>query len=84
MKKNYQTKSAPVVIAAEAGGAERVTIAMGELAGAVEEGLLALAVAAGLQVMQTMMNEDVITACGPRGRHDTARTRCVKGPRSGR
>ena len=32
MKKNYQTKTAPVVTAAEVAVPERVTIAMGELA----------------------------------------------------
>ena len=47
---------------------------MTELAGAVGDGLLALAVATGIQVMQTIMNEDVAAACGPRGRHDSDRT----------
>jgi transposase-like protein len=73
MKKNYQTKTAPVVTAAEVAVPERVTLAMGELAGAVEEGLLALAVATGLQVMHTLMNEDVTAVCGPKGRHDAGR-----------
>ena len=42
-----------------------VTVAMAELAGAVREGLLALAVGAGLQVMQALMAEDVAAVCGP-------------------
>jgi len=81
--KNYQTKTVPVVTAAEVAVPERVTIAMGELAGAVEEGLLALAVATGLQVMHTMMNEDVITACGPKGRHDVGRAAVRHGTEAG-
>ena len=83
MKKNYQTRTAPVATAAEVAVGERVTIAMSELAGAVEEGLLALAVAAGLQVMQTMMNEDGIVACGPKGRHDTSRAAVRHGTEAG-
>src|SRR5215203_4720599 len=83
MRKNYQTRTAPVVTAAEVAVPERVTIAMGELAGAVEEGLLALAVAAGLQVMHTMMNQDVITACGPKGRHDAGRAAVRHGTEAG-
>jgi len=83
MKKNYQTKTAPAATAAGVAVPERVTIAMSELAGAVEEGLLALAVAAGLQVMHTMMNEDVIAACGPKGRHDTGRAAVRHGSEDG-
>ena len=56
---------------------------MTELAGAVEEGLLALAVATGMQVMQTIMNEAVTVACGPRGRHDTDRTAVRHGTEAG-
>ena len=42
---------------------------MSELTGAVKEGLLALAVGAGLQVMQVMMEANVTAVCGPKGRH---------------
>jgi putative transposase len=38
---------------------ERVTVAGAELANAAREGLLALAVGTGLQVLQTMLAEDV-------------------------
>jgi len=44
------------------------------LAGDVQEGLLAMAVGTGLQVMAAMMNADVEAVCGPKGRHDPART----------
>jgi transposase-like protein len=47
---------------------------MAELAGDVQEGLLAMAVGTGLQVMAAMMNADVEAVCGPKGRHDSARS----------
>src|SRR3954466_1163503 len=40
----------------------------------MREGLLALAVGTGLQVMAAMMEADVTAACGPKGRHDTDRS----------
>jgi transposase-like protein len=83
MSKNYQTKTAPAVTAAEVVVPERVTIAMTELAGAVEEGLLALAVATGMAVMHTMMSEDVTAACGPKGRHDAGRAAVRHGTEAG-
>jgi len=53
---------------------EQVSVAMAEIAADLREGLLALAVGAGLQVMQSLMEEDVAASCGPRGRHDPDRT----------
>ena len=53
---------------------ERVSVAMAEIAENMQEGLLALAVGAGLQVMQTLMEADVAALAGPKGRHDAART----------
>ncbi|MHB8345465.1 MAG: IS256 family transposase [Ferrimicrobium sp.] len=53
---------------------DAVTIAMGEIAEDMAEGLLALAVGAGLQVMGSLMEADVAAVCGPRGRHDPERT----------
>jgi hypothetical protein len=40
----------------------------------VREGLLAMAVGTGLEVMAAMMAADVSAVCGPRGKHDPART----------
>ena len=51
----------------------RVSVAMNEIAADVTEGLLALAVGAGLQVMQAMFAEEVSALCGPKGRHDPDR-----------
>ena len=53
---------------------ETVSVALAELVGEVQEGLLALAVGAGLQVMNAMMEADVTAVCGPKGRQDPART----------
>jgi putative transposase len=81
VQKNYQKTDsevcAPVV-------PERVSVALAELAGEVQEGLLALAVGTGLQVMAAMMEADVTAACGPKGRHDADRgaTRHGHGPGS--
>ena len=71
MKKNYQKNAtsamAPVL-------PEAVSITLAELAGDVQEGLLAMAVGTGLQVMAAMMTADVEAVCGPKGRHDPDRS----------
>ena len=72
MSKDYQTTTAAGSIQ-DVELPEAVTVAMAELAGAVKEGLLALAVGAGLQVMQTMMAEDLLRLCGPKGQHNPDR-----------
>ena len=53
---------------------ERVSVAMTEIAGNLHEGLLALAVGAGLQVMAALMEADVTALAGPKGKHDATRT----------
>jgi hypothetical protein len=62
---------------------EQVQVAMGEIAGSVREGLLALAVGAGMQVMAAMMEESVTALCGPRGKHDPGRTAVRHGTEDG-
>jgi len=52
---------------------EQVSVAMNEIAADMREGLLALAVGAGLQVMAQLMEADVSAVCGPRGKHDPER-----------
>jgi transposase-like protein len=47
---------------------------MSEIAENMGEGLLALAVGAGLQIMAALMDADVTALAGPKGRHDEART----------
>jgi putative transposase len=53
---------------------EQVSVAMDEIAADMREGLMAMAVGAGLQVMHAMMEADVAAACGPRGKHNPDRT----------
>lgn len=52
---------------------EQVSIAMEQVAADLREGLLALAVGAGLQVMAQLMEADVAAVCGPRGKHNPDR-----------
>ena len=52
---------------------ERVSVAMTEIAENVQEGLLALAVGAGLQVMAALMEADVTVLAGPKGKHNMTR-----------
>jgi putative transposase len=62
---------------------ERVAEALGELAGAAREGLLALSVGVGLGVMAELMEEEVSDVVGPRGKHDLERTAVRHGHESG-
>jgi putative transposase len=62
---------------------ERVTVAVAELAGAAREGLLALAVGTGLQVLKVMLDEDVARLVGPKGRHNPGRTAVRHGSEPG-
>jgi hypothetical protein len=52
---------------------ERVREALGELAGAASEGLMALSVGVGLGVLHELMEAEVEEVVGPRGRHDPDR-----------
>ena len=83
MSKNYQKKSATAKRAEELALPPSVTIAVGELAGQLHEGLLAMAVGAGLQVAQLLMAESVTALCGPRGKHDPERTAVRHGSERG-
>jgi putative transposase len=60
-----------------------VSVAMEQIAADVGEGLLAIAVGAGLQVMTAMMAADVEALCGPKGRHDPDRAAVRHGTGAG-
>jgi len=49
-------------------------VAMAEIAENMHDGLLALAVGAGLQVMVALMEADVTVLAGPKGTHNMTRT----------
>jgi putative transposase len=73
VRKNYQTDAAAAATGDMIAVPAVVSVAMAELTGALREGLLALAVGAGLQVMAAVMEESVTELAGPKGRHDPNR-----------
>ncbi len=73
-------------VAAELAGAglpERVQEALGELAGAAKEGLLALSVGVGLGVLHEVMAAEVDELAGPKGKHDPERQAVRHGHENG-
>ena len=56
---------------------------MAEIAESAKEGLLALAVGTGLQVMAAMFDEDVTRLCGPDGKHNPDRAGYRHGTEAG-
>jgi putative transposase len=83
VSKDYQKKTARTSVTVEPVAPEVVSVAMHEIAADVGEGLLAIAVGAGLQVMAAMMAADVEALCGPRGRHDPDRIATRHGSEAG-
>ena len=61
--KNYQTEELAAAIALPTS----VNVAMTDIAATMREGLLAMAVSAGLAVMGALMEESVTALCGPKG-----------------
>src|SRR3712207_6336332 len=49
---------------------DRIEGALGELAGAAKEGLMALSVGVGLSVLHELMAAEVDEVVGPKGKHD--------------
>src|SRR3954467_6977574 len=62
---------------------ESVLEALGELAGAAKEGLLALSVGVGLGVLHELMEAEVDEVVGPKGRHLPGRTAVRHGHQAG-
>ena len=83
MTKTYQSKPVGASAPAEVPVPEQVTIALGEIVESAREGLLALAVGAGLQVMQALMTDSVSQVCGPPGRHNRDRVGYRHGTEAG-
>ena len=80
MTKKYQTT---VPDATALAVPEQVSVAMEAIAADMREGLLALAVGTGLQVMAQLMEADVTAVCGPKGRHDPDRAGTRHGTEAG-
>jgi putative transposase len=79
MKKNYQTSTEATTMALP----DAVTIAMNDVASTLREGLLALAVGAGFQVLNAVLEEQVNVLCGPKHRQDANRTATRHGHEDG-
>src|SRR5688500_13106815 len=62
---------------------DRVQEALGELAGAAKEVLLALSEGVGLGVLAKLMAEEVDDAVGPKGKHDADRSAVRHGHEGG-
>jgi putative transposase len=62
---------------------EQVIVSMAEIAESAREGLLALAVGTGLQVMTAMFDEDAAQLCGPGGKHNPDRAGYRHGSEAG-
>jgi hypothetical protein len=62
---------------------EQVIVSMAEIAESAKEGLLALAVGTGMQVMAAMFDEDVTRMCGPAGKHSSERAGYRHGSEAG-
>jgi hypothetical protein len=60
-----------------------VPSSLGEIAESTKEGLLALAVGAGMQVMHAMMDADVAALAGPKGKHIAGRAAVRHGSEDG-
>ncbi len=72
--KNYQKTASDTPDGLGITVPEQVNVVMAEVAADLREGLLALAVGTGLQVMTALMEADVTSLAGPRGKHDSERT----------
>ena len=83
MTKEYQRKKPGARDALELAVPDRVSVVMADVAEDMREGLLALAVGAGLQVMSALMDADVTALTGPRGRHDAERVAVRHGTGAG-
>ena len=86
MSNTYQKnrrRAQPDPLPGEVAVPEQVIVSMAEIAGAATEGLLALAVSTGLQVMRAMFNEDVTRLCGPDGQHNPDRAGYRHGTEAG-
>jgi putative transposase len=75
MSKHYQTRDAEANTP-ELTIPKKVSVALAEIAESAKEGLLALAVGAGLQVLGTLMEESVAALAGRRASTTPTGPRC--------
>jgi putative transposase len=82
----YQKKrrrAEPDPLPGEVAVPEQVIVSMAEIAESAKEGLLALAVGTGMQVMAAMFGEDAERLCGPDGKHNPGRAGYRHGSEAG-
>lgn len=77
------TKERATAVAGKRELPDEVTVTLSDVAGACREGLLALAVTTGLEVMNVLLEESVAAVAGPKGRHDPRRTATRHGSEEG-
>ncbi len=83
MPKTYQNSKIDTPDSLELTVPEHVNVVMAEVAADLREGLLALAVGAGLQVMTALMEADVTSLAGPKGKHNSDRVAVRHGQERG-
>jgi putative transposase len=76
-------RAQPDPVPGEVAVPEQVIVSMAEIAESAREGLLALAVSTGLQVMTAMFDEDVTALCGREGKHNADRAGYRHGTEAG-
>jgi putative transposase len=76
-------RAQPGLLPGEIAVPEQVVVSMAEIAESAKEGLLALAVGTGMQVMAAMFEEDVTQLCGPDGKHNADRAGYRHGSEAG-
>lgn len=62
---------------------EEISLALTDIAAVAREGLLAMSVAAGMAVMQTMFEAEISAAAGPKGKHNPDRAAVRHGTEKG-
>ena len=60
-----------------------MSLALADIAAVAREGLLAMSVAAGMAVMQTMFEAEITAAAGLKGKHNPERTAVRHGSEKG-
>jgi len=83
VSKKYQTTSLKDTAGLGVSVPAEVTVALEQLTGQIQEGLLSLAVATGLQVMGQLMERDVTAVAGPKGKRNPDRTAVRHGTGAG-
>ena len=83
VKKDYQKEHTAAAASVEATMPDAVTVTLAELVGSLREGLLAMAVGAGLQVMDALLDDSVTALAGPKFKQNADRAAVRHGTEAG-